>query len=77
MCDLNEVEDECHVIVRCPLYQDHREELFRCAGDVNLHFNELSDVDKTSLILSDCNLVKNVARSLNHMLTRRKLHTAM
>jgi hypothetical protein len=73
LCNGNEVEDECHVIVRCPLYQDLREELFSKAVELNDNFNDLSDTDKMKTILSNLNIVKLTARSLFCILERRRL----
>ena len=73
MCNLNEVEDECHAITRCPLYQDLREDLFTRVSEVNTNFNQMSDVQKMSFLLGDEGIVKIVAKTLYHILTRRKL----
>ena len=28
LCDKNEIEDECHVLIRCDMYDDIRSDLF-------------------------------------------------
>ena len=28
LCDKHEIEDECHVVIRCDMYEDIRSELF-------------------------------------------------
>ena len=72
LCDCNEVESEAHVILKCPLYQDLRVELFATAEDVNVLFNELLDNEKVSFLLSNTNIVKKTARVLHSILQRRQ-----
>jgi hypothetical protein len=72
LCDGIEVEDEDHVVLRCPLYMDLRNELFTEAQNVNAAFIELSDVDKLSFLLSNISIVKVTARILHNILERRQ-----
>ena len=42
---VNDVEDEFHVLMRCVLYDDLRDDLFVRANAVNVSFNDLNDND--------------------------------
>ncbi len=52
LCQLNEIESEEHVLIRCLLYCDIRNDLFHAATDI-YNFNDLNDTDKLSVILSN------------------------
>jgi len=68
------VEDEMHVLVRCPLYDDVRQELFNVFNAQYTYFNDMSDVEKTCFILANDN-VRNVlvcAKYCYRILERRK-----
>ncbi len=43
ICNLNEVESEQHVILRCPVYHDYRQQLFNHAFDVSNDILNLND----------------------------------
>ncbi len=38
LCNLNEIESEEHVIIRCPVYHYYRQQLFNHAFDVSNDF---------------------------------------
>ena len=42
----NGIEDEKHVILQCPQYNDIRQQLFNKAATVNANFTVLNDTDK-------------------------------
>jgi hypothetical protein len=52
----NVVEDEAHVLLKCPLYIDFREELFYLAQNVNSDFMSFSDNQKSVFLFSDVNM---------------------
>ena len=61
---LHQVEDECHVLMRCTLYDDLRYELFTKASTFNYIFNVLSDEDKFIYLLSNFDIVVSAASIL-------------
>lgn len=73
LCNSTNVEDESHVILKCPLYQDLRDELFDEAREHNIPFDTLSDIEKMKYLLSNCDIVKSTARTLSKILERRKI----
>lgn len=68
----NLIEDELHVLIRCPLYQDLREELFIKAISIEQSFDGLTDVQKMCFIMSNKEIVKYTAKTCNDILTRRR-----
>ena len=55
LCNLNEVEDEMHFIIRCSYYSDFMGKMFiKCDIDDTLSFNldNLSDRDKFQFLMS-------------------------
>ena len=70
---VNDVEDEFHVLMRCALYDDLRDDLFVRANAVNVSFNDLNDNDKFVYLLNDCNIVNFSASILHRMLIRRRI----
>ena len=70
----NIVEGEYHVLLHCPLYDSLRNEWFYHCMNVLPTFNELSDVNKLCVLLSDSNVVKLSAKMCFTVLgTRRNL----
>ena len=68
-----EVEDELHILTRCPLYDDLRDELFEhCNTISNMDFDLVNDCDKLYFILSDMSIVFQSATILHHILMRRR-----
>jgi hypothetical protein len=69
----NYIEDEVHVFTKCTLYVDLRNELYQLINNTDPSFTFLSDIDKTTVILShtDFSIVKKVARICRLILDRR------
>ena len=68
----NSVENECHVICDCPLYEDLRNTLFEYAKPVIQNFVTLNSQDKMCAVLSNTAIVKYTARILNEILAGRR-----
>jgi hypothetical protein len=68
----NYIEDECHVILKCPLYDDIREELLCQCALISANFNTLSDNDKLGFILSHPSVPRIAARTLTKILERHQ-----
>ena len=66
-----EVENEIHVLLNCPQYNDIRQTLFDKAKDINNGFPMLSDVNKLNVLLSNCDIVREVAKSCHLILEQR------
>ena len=45
-CNINEVEDEFHLLLRCKLFKDEREILFNKVTLINKNFDSLNLIDK-------------------------------
>ena len=66
------IEDEIHVLVECPLYEDLRRELYDyCTTRTSDNLNNLNDCDKLSAILSNRNIIRHSAKFCSKVLTRR------
>lgn len=52
MCSLNEVEDEFHFIMKCPLYKDLRSKLFFDIHEIYSHTGNLTDRELFLFIMS-------------------------
>ena len=67
-----EVESEKHVILSCPVYGDLRREIFIKAFSINSEFYEMSSNAKLCFIMSNKNIVKFTAKTLNSILNLRR-----
>ena len=72
MCDTNNVEDESHVLLVCPLYNDIRNSLYDAIVLKHPDFNELNNDDKIILILSSEDCIKDTAKACADILFRRR-----
>ena len=61
-----------HVIVSCPVYEDLRRELFIKAFSINSDFYEMSSDAKLCFIMSNTDIVKFTAKTLNSILILRR-----
>ena len=69
MCE-NDVEDEFHVMLKCPLYVGIREALFEDANTCNPAFSTLSDAEKFVFIMF--NMSKSCAKACKSTLDRHR-----
>ena len=67
-----DVESKKHVILSCPVYEDLRRELFIKAYSINSDFYEMSFDAKLCFIMSNKNIVKFTAKTLNSILNLRR-----
>ena len=70
-CERNEVEDECHTLLRCDLYADIQNDLFYQCRNI-IDFDNLTDFEKVNFILTDDDIVRYSARVCRNILNRRK-----
>ena len=66
------IEDEKHVILKCPLYADFRAVLFSHADSFCHNFNSMSDDDEFVFLFSDENVYFNTAKICYDILLKRK-----
>ncbi|XP_071151601.1 uncharacterized protein [Mytilus edulis] len=64
------IEDELHVLLKCPLYEDLRHILFYEVSNFNVDFNILSDNEKLFFLFND-KVFDSVARTCYSILIRR------
>lgn len=69
-CDV--LEDEAHVILHCPLYTSITSSLLDTCFSMNVSFNDLSDFEKLSYIMSCPVLMKMIAKTCKNILEERK-----
>ena len=67
----DQIEDEKHVLLDCPLYADLRESLFNEAKRSNVHFIILSDDDKFIYLFKSTECYDMVAKTCFNILSRR------
>jgi hypothetical protein len=70
---LNCIEDEEHVLLKCPLYTSIREELYTQSRRVFNGFDNLSDKEKFCILFTDVNIVKYTAKACFNILKERKI----
>ena len=46
----DEIEDECHFVIKCPLYTKERQNLFNCCRDDSKHFDSQTSEEKFKFI---------------------------
>ena len=66
------VEDECHVLMKCPLYCDIRNEMFLNVQSIDGNFIFKNEQDQFVFLLRDPRVVHVVARTLHDILKRRQ-----
>ena len=67
----DQIEDEKHVLLDCPLYADLRESLFNEVKRSNVHFIILSDDDKFIYLFKSTECYDTVAKTCFNILSRR------
>ena len=72
MCDLNCIEDEFHVILTCPMYDDIREALSKEANIVNPAFNHFTELEMFIYYMSNYEMAKYSAKACRQILDRRR-----
>jgi hypothetical protein len=72
VCDLLEIEDEFHFVMRCKLYDNYRQKLLSSISDT-LDITNLSPEDTFKILISakDYDIVKNVTDFVNNAYTIR------
>jgi hypothetical protein len=68
----NTIEDECHVLLDCPVYENIRQSLLQSIHDFVPSFNEQSRICKMGIILSHKDLIKVTAKACYELMEERK-----
>ena len=70
LCNSNEIEDEFHFVMKCPVYSEIRNSLFTDVKILHPNFINLSDDDKFVFLNITCQ--KNLAQYLCNAFDRRR-----
>ena len=75
-CDENQVENELHVMMQCPLYSDTRNHLFTIARQTFPEFDNIDPKSKFKLLLTskEQTIVQETAKFTSSMFTKRTEH---
>ena len=65
-----DVEDEFHILLNCPMYEDLHQILNDKACNVNVDFIEYNDTDKLKILMSDI-MSSHTAKTCKTILKRR------
>ena len=68
-CD--NLEDEKHVLLKCPLYEDLRQSMFIDVVGHNNNFLTLSDYEKFIFLFNNDTVCNSVAKTCHNILLRR------
>ncbi len=72
LCQADSIESEEHVILKCDAYADIRDDLFPRIRTIYPHFNNLSDSNKLSFILSSHLTTAQSALTCHNILQQRR-----
>ena len=72
LCDLDQGEEELHILFDCPRYCELRKSLFEQAALTYPLFNEVSNIDKMKLLTNNYNIVRKMATFLHQVLIFRQ-----
>ena len=71
LCQNMEVEDEVHLILKCPFYDDLRNHIFQLVNLQYPIFTELTDLEQLKFIFQSEDVLKTASFCLNRMYNRR------
>ena len=77
ICNNGEVEDEIHVLFKCKAYRPVRTILFDQAASLDAGFNEFTEIDKLSFMLTQENMLRKMAHYLKEVLSIRQNQLTM
>ena len=67
----NDIEDEVHVILHCPVYSDLRKTLFDKAAQINTNFLNMGTIDKFIFLFTNAEMIKLCAKTCFQILQKR------
>ena len=70
-CENDAVEDECHFLFKCQLYDDLREEFLSQIRETDINFDQKNECEKLQVLMSD-DLVKSTAKFLYNCFYKRR-----
>ena len=65
------VEDEAHVILDCPMYEDFRPNLILKASELHNDFMNFSKLDKLNVLFTHPSLIRLCAKTCFNILKKR------
>ena len=68
----NEVEDESHVLMYCPLFDDIRDQLTLYINDINPSLQDLSVQDQFIQLMSNAIYYRVVSKAICYILNKRR-----
>ena len=68
LCDLDQVEDELHILFDCPRYCELCKPLFEQAALTDALFNDVSNIDKMKILTNNYHIVRKTATFLHQVL---------
>ena len=68
----DKVEDESHVMLICPMYNNLREKLFIRARYVNVDFMDIINTDKLVFLFSESKITQRCAKTCDNILKIKK-----
>ena len=69
----NEIEDESHVLMYCPLYDDIRDQLTLSINDINPSLQDSSVQDQFIQLMSNPIYYRVVSKAICYILNKRRL----
>ena len=67
------IEDETHVLVNCPFYDDFRENLFNVAKSYTVDFMSFNNEEKIMFLFSNENMIRICAKTCLQILKRKDI----
>ncbi len=71
--DSQAIESEIHVLTKCNLYIDLRTDLFHRASSINNDFNNITDTQKFSCLMTNADVITQRAKTFHAILSKRHL----
>ena len=72
LCGSGLIEDELHFLTKCTAFTEERQQLYNSVSPFIVDFNQMTDIDKSGILMSNANICKITARACHEMLTKRR-----
>jgi hypothetical protein len=71
-CQMKEIENEFHILFKCPIYNIERGKLLCHAATISTGFHALNEINKFAILVSNINIIRKTATFLTHVITIRQ-----